>query len=403
MLNELRESGTLTRTLIAFLEDSDATVASYAMSVFLQVCTKAYARDMLWHILDTLDMTSLICSLIQSVPYAHNRMPYLRGVLISAALCRQDNWWSYNPASWPQEMSPGGMLETMIYMDFLKTLKGPTHFSTQRCLESHNLASLAVMDTRHSAAVSLSLRVSKLGAQSLANFFCHPEDAFYFSSLPWDKRAAATNILEGLSKSALAASGMYSDGTLLFLAQCIIAAKDEFSDTEAALSENRVTLLLTGAAAAMRCLTNICDCDRPSDDTESLNMLNTSMKIQSILGRMPSGSFLSKNTDNLSTSNRHRSRTSSNINENDFKISTKAHQFVEHGPETKEFQNDHLEGTSTHSVVQPIDSQALIDCFKSTGVVSAISFFIGTLSTRHMCINDSNKNQQERTGIETIL
>ena len=232
------------------LEDSDHTIAIYALSIFLQLTTLQEGRNAL--------LTTQINNYIpQYIVTSSNyqRPTYERALLIVAAMTRQTLWRSYDPTTLPHRLCEPREMENMFILDLLYTLKEPEWGKKQ------NYTSLVLLPTNYDAAIKCSEMMVKFGAMQVCEYLTHPDDEKYFYALTWDKISAVCAILEGLSTSPRTACVMFSAGVVKFLAATISLSKFELLSPRP-LAERRASLILEGMIAAANCLTNLCETDQ---------------------------------------------------------------------------------------------------------------------------------------------
>ena len=246
--------GILMVYLIERLEDSDHTIAIYALSIFLQLTTLDEGRKAL---LTTQINNYLPQYIVTSSNY--ERPTYERAVLVVAAMSRQKLWRSYDPTILPHRLCEPREIENMFILDLLYTLKEP-EWGTQQ-----NYTSLVLMSTNYDAAMGLSETIDKFGAMQVCEYMTHPHDEKYFYSLTWDKISAVCVILEGISTSPRTACTMFSAGLVKFLAATISLSKFELISPRP-LGERKASLILNGMIAAANCLTNLCETDKVITD-----------------------------------------------------------------------------------------------------------------------------------------
>ena len=246
--------GKFMKYLVERLEDSDHTVATYALSCFLQLGVMQAGRDAL----TTTELQEFLKPLI-ATSANYNRPHYQRAMLITAAMARTRECRFYNATTLPHLLSEPGELENLVIMDFLGTYKIPD-FS-----QKHNYASLSILPTDYDSALKSSQMTDIYGSMQMCDFLTHPQEEQYFYSLSWDKISAICSILEGISTSPCTATAMFSAGTVRFIAATISLAKFEIIGKE--MSEKRVSLLLSGMIAAANCLTNLCCTDEVIADS----------------------------------------------------------------------------------------------------------------------------------------
>jgi hypothetical protein len=225
--------GRLMKFLVDKLEDSDYTIATYALSIIVQLCTLEAGRDAL--------MTSQLYKFISPLIFTTNdytRIVYLRALLIAAALCRQRDGRAYDPDTFPSNVLEPSALENLIFLDYLETLKQPP------LGEVHNIVSLSLLTTDQDCARCASLLINFSGAMQFSDYFVHPDDEHYFYQISWDKISAICSILEGVSCAPETAWSMFSAGTVRFLVNSLNLSKFELLGKP--MSDKRLALILNG-------------------------------------------------------------------------------------------------------------------------------------------------------------
>jgi hypothetical protein len=225
--------GRLMKFLVDKLEDSDYTIATYALSILLQLCTLEAGRDAL--------MTSQLYKFISPYIFTTNdytRIVYLRALLVAVALCRQRDGRAYDPDTFPTSVLQPGVLDNLIFLDYLETLKQPP------LGEEHNIVSLSLLPTDQECARCSSLLINFSGAMQLADYLCHPDDEHYFYQISWDKISSICAILEGISGAPETAWAMFSSGTVRFLVNTLNLSKFELIGKP--MTDKRMALILSG-------------------------------------------------------------------------------------------------------------------------------------------------------------
>lgn len=233
--------------LVDLLEEPDQVLCVTSMCILNQLATYAEARVALIEGGIAQQLHSL------SLSTAHYGRPaYQRAVYITATLCRQEEWRSYDPEIMPDFFGQVDIVRLSVYMDLLRTMTRPP----LEIADDLSMADLAVMPIDESATLQMSKCAADVGAKALADFFSHPDDDKFFISLPWEESVGACVVLRGLSMHAPTVHKMFSQGLVYFLGQCVFVSR--FLFLGAPLSEPKMVLVLNGVAAASLALYNIC-------------------------------------------------------------------------------------------------------------------------------------------------
>lgn len=250
ILAELMAKGSrgLVRVL-ELLEEGIITISTLSMCLLVQLCVFSAGRKAL---LDA-DIAKYLRPLCVSEADGYERLPYLRGLLIMAALCRQEQWRSYDPEQMPQYFASGGpeVLRVAIFTDLMRTMKKPP----LEVADSLPLVDLAILPMNEEATLSMSKQANELNARALVDFICRPHQHAYFTTLAWDESLAACVLLYGLSKHPPAAANMFSSGLTRFLSHCMYVGKYLFFG--APMSDSKIMVVLNTITAAANTLCNL--------------------------------------------------------------------------------------------------------------------------------------------------
>ena len=238
VLNELAARANLGAIrLVNLIEEQDLVVCINSMCVVLQLCAFQDCRD----IFAMRNIQSQLAPLSQSTPN-YRRPVYERAVLITAALCRQEEWRVFDPETMPDIFAQVDFVRQAVYLDILRTMKRPP----LDVADDLTMADLAVMPVDEIATMEMSKTAEDVGAKALADFFSHPHDDKFFPSLPWEESVSGCVALWGLSMHPGTVNNMFSQGMVWYLGQCIFTARFLFMGPE--MSERKLVSALQCAA-----------------------------------------------------------------------------------------------------------------------------------------------------------
>jgi hypothetical protein len=259
----------------------DPWVSGLALGILLQVCTLETGRDAL---IGAANIPKLLADLLDCGGQ-YDRLPHQRAMYVSAALCRQQEWWAYAPEEllpliMPDEAAAAGgnttaaaaadrsrskksthsdkaafdptSLRTSILTDLVRTVKAPDN---PFCVNA-TLADLNVLPINEEAALGLSKTCETVTIRALANYVCRPEYHDYFESLPWDESVAGCCVLEALTLHPGTVDNIFSPGAVFYLSRCLLLSKVLFLGPP--MSDRRTVMLLCGVTSATRALTRFC-------------------------------------------------------------------------------------------------------------------------------------------------
>jgi hypothetical protein len=239
--------------LIELLEEEDSVISGYALSILLQICTLETGRDAL---LASANVPKYLGPLIENHG-TYGRRGFQRGILVAAALCRQQDWWAYDPSFdispfvGQKRKSDSSVLRRLILCDIVRTMKNPT---LENCYDL-TLADLNVLPLDRVAAIQFSKVAEDVGARAIAEFVCHPDDEGYFESLPWDESIAGCVILEGLTVNLGTVENVFSAGAMHYLGMCLRLTKVMLLGPP--MSDRQTVMLLIGVSSAANALAQL--------------------------------------------------------------------------------------------------------------------------------------------------
>jgi len=237
--------------LIELLEENDKVISGYSLSIILQICTLQSGREALSQ---AGNVGKCLKQLLDYNDYENNG--FQRGVLVSAALCRQQEMWaldSYDISMLTgKRMASEDALKRLVLTDLLLTMKGSE--DTQH--EDLALVDLNILPVDHNRTLQMSIMVESLQAREIINYVCRPCDENYFQALPWDESIAGCVVLEGFTSHKDTIEKIFSPGVIHYLGKCLRLVKVLFLGPP--MSDRRTVLLMSGVAAASNALSNIC-------------------------------------------------------------------------------------------------------------------------------------------------
>ena len=177
-------AGTGLIRLIHLLEEEDNTVSGLALAILLQICTVNSGREAL---ISACNVPRLLAPLldcnVQHVQYGQSNVQYgqkshLRAVLFASALCRQQEYWSMDmvdctPYLTQSKSNPiENVLQRLILQDIVRTMKSPVN---EHC-NNLTLGDLNVLPINKECSLEMSKMAECVGARSIADFACHPDE-----------------------------------------------------------------------------------------------------------------------------------------------------------------------------------------------------------------------------------
>jgi len=151
------------------------------------------------------------------------RASYKRAAFLLISLCRVGEWRSYVPQKLLQDVKSRGTLNSITYMDMLKTIKQPPVESVMSFKE------LLVLETNAPMAEVLADIVYEQGCRPIIDFFTCPMSNYHFSTLPFDIALTGCSIIAAIvSKPENAKDGL-SRCMVRYVGQCMNWAYTDIS------------------------------------------------------------------------------------------------------------------------------------------------------------------------------
>lgn len=229
-------AGTLMVKLIDLLHNDSDDIGTLALSIFLQQCVDSVCRQSLIHMNIAFNLSPLNKIYVQE----YGNLKHQRSLLAGIALCRQCNWRYYDPQELPKVLAADGSLRKSIFLDLLKTMKNPD----DAIVEELSIADLVVLPNDTKTTLELSKVVKSFNAKEITNFLSHPDDPWYYESLPIEEACAVCTIIEGLSADKETARIIYSPGVVNYLGKFLFLAKYLFMGKP--MLDSVIVLLLSG-------------------------------------------------------------------------------------------------------------------------------------------------------------
>lgn len=233
--------------LVEFLEEDDLVISTLSMCILIQLCTQDAGRSALY----TSNAPRLLAKFSLSTPN-YGRLPYLRSLLVSYALCRVTDWPYYEPLDTPIQLADGEFLRKSIIIDLLRTIK---NVKVDK-IDSEVIRDLVVRPMDFTLAHEMSVQAEAMNPRDLSDFMSHPHDVCYFQAIPWEESCASCEILEALSMHPGTGRSMFTAGTIRFLGQCLFQSKFQFLGNP--MKEDLIIIILNGVASSANALANLC-------------------------------------------------------------------------------------------------------------------------------------------------
>lgn len=285
--------GKLMIKIIHLLAHDDVEISLLALLVFLQMATQTTSRKalMVVHVSKyLLEFQRAIIAKHDAGKYAFLQDRVLeRSLLITTALGRQFDWRLYDPQVLQHAIcsNPKESVKRQLYLDLLITMKvhrldegtkksqltKTNSSNTVRgtfqddiddllaSVNSNNVHKLTISDwiimpNNYTLCLQMSQQLSVLAPDILANYFIHPENIYYYESLPLHESVAVCQVLEGLCAYHQTARLIYSKSVVLFLIKFIYLNKFIFLGKE--MPAMQIRILLSGIKSAFIALGRLC-------------------------------------------------------------------------------------------------------------------------------------------------
>ena len=198
--------------------------------------------------------SSNILSMLQPLmknPAYFPRASYKRAAFLLISLCRVGEWRSYVPQQLLQDVRSPSALNSVTYMDMLKTIKQPPVESVMSFKE------LIVLETNAPMAELLADIVHEQGCRPILDFFTCPLSNFHFSTLPFDIAITGCSIIAAIVSKAENARAGLSRHMVRYVGQCMNWAYTEISSKSNSTQQGE--LLLHSIHACTSALVDICE------------------------------------------------------------------------------------------------------------------------------------------------
>eukprot|EP01041_Mallomonas_annulata_P002171 gene2171-4222_t len=279
--------------VVYLLEEDEESLSMPSLYLLIQLCTRADCRGGL--------LTAKLAFMLRKsllIDISHyNQSNYRRGMFVLVALCRKGNWNAYNPLTLPTLFQKKNDMINAIYIDMMTTLKAPTsstaaatdnsHLNSNNTSSNNNnnrtisldLNTLLLSSTNTEAALYLSKTVYSVGAQTLSEFLCRPNDPRHFHTLPWISAASGCSIMEAIAMDPPSAKLILSVATVRYLGHCIYLCFLELCDQQRSLSETNTNQMLRAILSSLKALTQLCHVASSSLSSLSSGHESTDIKI----------------------------------------------------------------------------------------------------------------------------
>lgn len=224
------------------------TTGNIVIALFLQLTSTPETRKAL----ATVSIQQHIVPLNQKYqqPQANiaiDSIMHYRGMLLAAALNRQDTWRCEDPERLLDEIEaqPSLWLREHLLLDLLRTIKDENYDGFNRAL---TIADLVIMPTDAHRALQVAKSVGNLCALEIVHTLYHPHDIYYYESCPLHEAVAVIQILESFASYAHTGQVIFADTLVYFLAKFLYLCKYLFLGKP--MNIPQVMVLLHGVKAA---------------------------------------------------------------------------------------------------------------------------------------------------------
>jgi hypothetical protein len=285
MLEITALAGLLMIRLLSLVHHEDDRTAMMALCIFIQLCAEKSDRHALSLVnirsyLVPMNQATLLPSVSSSVSSANNRgrrsqnplyhnVALRRTLLISALLSRQEDWKYYEPEILFSDVMVDNAEWTRkaIYLDILQTIKdrnydgvgcgGTNAVDRSSCTTNPwTIPDLIILPTIPEREIAFSRSASTLSAKEICDFLCHPDEEFFYESLPLDEAVGVCAIIEALTSFSFTARIIFSSGVVRFLAKFLFLCKYLFLGKP--MLNRQVLVVLNGVKGAHMALARLC-------------------------------------------------------------------------------------------------------------------------------------------------
>lgn len=249
----IAHSGLCFHYIVNLMLREDEVVSTLAMTILLQLCTRANGRNALIHT----NAEYHIAPLIPTVDHQYKRVPYCRSMLIVAALIRQHEWQPYEPEYFVETAMTEPQMRRLLFLDLMKTIK-IVDFEDSETFDSITLQELVLLPFTDDSTLEQMSKQARVinAARQLSDFLCHPGELSFFESMPWEESAATCQILQALSQSPETSLELFSEGLVNFLGQCLYVSKHAFIGKS--IVGMNIQVVLAAVTAASITISHLC-------------------------------------------------------------------------------------------------------------------------------------------------
>ncbi len=276
MLEITSLAGVLMIQLLSLVHHSDEKTSMLALCIFIQLCAEESDR----HALSLVNIHQHLIPMnkFHSSHSSQNSRKQLnplydntairRTLLLAAVLSRQGDWKYYEPEIFIEEsmINSAEWTRKSIFLDILQTIKnrnydgigvGGSRAVDQKYCTTNPwiIPDLVILPTEPDREIAFSKHASTLNARELCDFLVHPDEEFYYESLPLDEAVAVCVITEALTSFSFSCRVIFSPGLIRFLSKFLYLCKYLFLGKP--MLNRQVLIVLNGVKAAQLALARI--------------------------------------------------------------------------------------------------------------------------------------------------
>ena len=244
-----RLNGQLLQALVDLFEyekGEEMILGDYALALLIQLATYSPCRAGM----RSSNILGMLKPLMDEESY-FPRVSYKRAAFLLISLCRVGEWRSYTPAKLLQDVKSPLALNSITYMDMMKTIKQPPVGSDMTFKE------LISLETNEPMAAVLAEIVNEVGCRSIVDFFTCPMTNYHFSNLSFDIALSGCSILAAIVSTNENAKAALATHVVRYLGQCLNWAYSEISSKSNSIKQSE--MLLHSVHACTTGLVAICN------------------------------------------------------------------------------------------------------------------------------------------------
>lgn len=276
--------GTLMIKLAQLIHHINIEVGTLALCIFMQICAEHRSRQQLTRVViqkqlhGIQSMYGVNSNGVSSMLYTHPGLH--RSVCLCAALCRQFNWRSYEPAVFYQVMlgilpfnhnattkcgmsgtnggASGGnavynadAVRHMLLLDLLRTMRTNNNI-TDEMAEQHTISDWVILPNNEAICHKMSTSAITYNVKCIVDFIVRPNEPNFYESLPLHESSAICVILENMSANVDTAVLSYSVGSINFVAKYLYLCKYLFLGKR--MLNSQILILLNGIKSGVMAL-----------------------------------------------------------------------------------------------------------------------------------------------------